>query len=174
MRRVTGGADESTVRRSFGYRTPMLGWFAPLAFVAFTFGLLAVFALTAMGEGPPLWFGVVWVAATIWALYWLCWRIGLAVEVEGTRVTWRALLRRRRLDVAVLTGNDMFVGLVDELIVRGEEPLMVLALDDSWTHFIHSLNKVHAQHPFVTWPEHQTGSRRFMTLFLTGYFERWE
>ena len=64
-------------------QAPMERYLTPFIFTLFA--VVAVVLLVAMvrGDGPPAWFGVLWLAALGWNAYWWLLRICTEVEVDS-------------------------------------------------------------------------------------------
>jgi hypothetical protein len=68
----------------------------PVILVVFASVAIALIAATVLGNGPPVAFLVLWIAAFGWNAYWWSLRICIDVAVDGVTLTWRT---------AVLTGS---------------------------------------------------------------------
>lgn len=75
--------------------------------------------------------------------------VGHRVEVRGDRVHWQALVRRRVVPLADLTGNGTaYPGGIAKLKCRTGPTLYVYANDRGWSQFLDALNQVHPDRPF--------------------------
>ena len=55
---------------------------------------VGVVVTTARGNGPPVWFTCLWLAALGWNAYWWLGRTAIEVTVDGATLRWTTALRR--------------------------------------------------------------------------------
>lgn len=150
----------------------MLRWLLPLEFVVFGFATILMIVGTATTGQPPLPVTILWIGAVTWNAYWFLWRIGHSIDVDGTRLTWRAVLRSRTVDVSELTGNEAFGRVLTQLTVRNAPSFVMMPFQNGWLQFLDALNAIHPDHPFAptTVNRHSGGWLYFSSK--TGYYEQ--
>lgn len=155
----------------FGYHARQSRRIATFVLVLFGIFALALLRVLLTGGGPGS-FALLWLAGLGWVAYAYLGRFGCSIEVDGTRVTWRSLLRRREVDVLELTGNGSAWGQFAQLDVRGGPPLVVMAEGLGWMQFLESLNAVHPARPFEAGASDLRRERWRMGGGRSGYYER--
>ncbi|MDQ1661833.1 MAG: hypothetical protein QOJ68_1813 [Blastococcus sp.] len=72
------------------YRSmPIPRFLFPVILVVFLGVAIALIAATVLGNGPPVAFLVLWIAAFGWNAYWWSLRICTEVSVDGLTLNWR-------------------------------------------------------------------------------------
>lgn len=104
-------------------------WF-PLLIFGF-FGLVALSMVPSMvsGDGPPLLFGLAWLAIVGWNAYWFLFRIAGELWVDGPLLHWRAALRSGAVALTDIERiRPMRLGSnVEVIVVRNQRPIMTMA-----------------------------------------------
>lgn len=75
-------------------------WMLPALFAVFGAAAVGLVVATARGDGPPVLFAVLWLAAYAWNAYWWLWRTCVEIRVDGPSLSWATPLRRGSLPVA--------------------------------------------------------------------------
>lgn len=159
-------------RLVFGYRAPMMRWSLPLTFVVLAIAGVVI-ALAAIRGDVPWPFAALWVLGLLWNAYWFLVRFGYCIEVDGSDVRWRSVLRQRSVAVTDLTGNGSLWPSFSRVKVRDAASLMMMT-GRGWAQFLERLSEVHAGARFQA-----TATDRFverastLTMWRTnGFYER--
>jgi hypothetical protein len=102
---------------------PIPRFLMPVILVVFC----GVAVATARGNGPPLAFLVVWLAAFAWNAYWWSLRVCIDVGVEGLTLTWRTAVRSRQAPMGdvVRVRPSRWNRQMAVIELQGRRPLMV-------------------------------------------------
>jgi len=65
----------------------------PIVFTGFTVGAVIMIVAMIRGSGPPVWFGIAWLAVLGWNGYWWLLRTCTLLVVSDGQLRWRTLLR---------------------------------------------------------------------------------
>ena len=158
----------------FGYCEPFLRWLLPTLFVVFSVVGVVTLVSSFVSGDPPALFEAVCLAAGVWSAYRLLWRCGYQMEVDGTRVIWKAVLRTREVDLLDITGNRGLFGFGDSFQVRDAPGLVLLHRAGGWHEFLNALDGRHPSHPFTESWNHSLIAVVPVADRLYGYYERWE
>jgi hypothetical protein len=99
----------------------------PVILVAFAAAAVGVVVATVRGNGPPIAFLVLWLAAFGWNAYWWSLRVCFQVGVDGSTLTWRTALLRRQAPTGdvVRVRPSRWNRQMAVLELQGRRPLMV-------------------------------------------------
>lgn len=112
------------------YRQPRLQTvLLPVGFLVFAAFAVFLVVTTVRGDGPPVWFAVLWLAALAWNAYWFLLRVCTEVEVSGGTLRWRTPLRRGSAPVSAVRAvrPSRFGSQVAVIEVDGAPTLHVMA-----------------------------------------------
>jgi hypothetical protein len=65
----------------------------PIVFTGFAAGAVIMIVTMIRGSGPPVWFGIAWLAALGWNAYWWLLRTCTLLVVNDRELRWRTPLR---------------------------------------------------------------------------------
>ena len=79
------------------------------------------------GDGPPLWFLVLWLGAACWNAYWWFWRVCIEVAVEGRTLRWRTAVTQGQVPVddVLGIGTSRASRQMAQIRLRDRRPLLV-------------------------------------------------
>jgi hypothetical protein len=97
-------------------------WLFLVVFAAFGAAAVGLVVAVVRGDGPPLWFAVLWLAGVAWNAYWWLGRTCVQVQVDSPTLTWRT----------PLTGGT--AALHDVLRIRSSRMSRQLAVIELRTH----------------------------------------
>jgi hypothetical protein len=98
-------------------------------FGGFGIGAIVMLAWLLTDGGPPLVFGVLWLAIVAWNGYWYLLRVAGELWLDGTTLHWRAALRSGSIDVAEIVEIRPFrlASNIEVIQLRNGRPILTMA-----------------------------------------------
>jgi hypothetical protein len=101
--------------------------YLPAILVLFVVVGVAGVVASVRGDGPPLWFIVLWLGGVCWNAYWWGWRVGIEVAVEGRTLRWRTAATEGEVPVEDVLGisRSRMSRQMAQLRLRDRRPLQI-------------------------------------------------